>query len=131
MPPSPAAPCGRCQRLSSRAALRNLPPLFAPSQTVLPSTHLARTLTKRSRAVSLRARLPSRGPQTAARTCNQQVDEQALSSLKELEFQSADESRAGKRPQISVGRPLLWVPRRPADQCGGFAGATAAAMDFS
>ena len=45
----------------------------------------------RSRAVSLRAPLPSKDPQIAARTRNQQVDEQALCSCKKSRFQSADD----------------------------------------
>src|SRR5262245_65470063 len=76
--------------------------------------HRARSLRNRSRAVSLRARLPSKDPRTAMRTRSQPVDEQALSSLKKLEFQSADDLRAGKRPQdfCKVARPLLWAPPR-------------------
>src|SRR5215831_13028425 len=97
MPPSPAAPCDRCQKLWTRVSPRNLRRLFARSQTVLPSMRLARSPANQSRAVSLRARLPSKDPQTAGRTCSQQVDEQALSSLKKLEFQSADDLYRSKR----------------------------------
>src|SRR6266850_6836590 len=96
MPPSPAALCDRCQRLSSRVSPRNLPLLFARSQTVLPSMHRARSPGNRLRAVSLRARLPSKDPRTAVRTRNQQVDEQALSSYKKSRFQSADDFYGSK-----------------------------------
>src|SRR5438132_4179064 len=117
MLPNPAAPCDRCQKLSTRVSLRNLPPPFSRSQMVLPSMRLVHSLWNRSRAASLRAQLPSKAPQIAAHTRNQQVDEQALSSLKKLGFQSADESRAGKRPQdfCMVGRPLLWAPAAVTD----------------
>src|SRR5215813_10538236 len=98
MPPSPAAPCDRCQRSWILVSPRNLPRLSARSRTVLPSMHRARSLRNQSRAVSLRARLPSKDPQTAARMRNQQVDEQALSSL-EVKFQSADDSWTSKRAQ--------------------------------
>src|SRR6476620_8041249 len=96
MPPSPAAPCDRCQRSWIRSSPRNLRLLFAQSQMGLPSMRRARSLTNQSRAVSLRARLPSKDPQTAARTRNQRVDEQALYSLKKLGFQSADDLRTSK-----------------------------------
>src|SRR5205809_7530212 len=90
----------------------------------------ARSLTNQSRAVSLRARLHLKDPQTAARTRNQRVDEQALSSLKKLGFQSADDLRRSK----SSG-PLRLLKLRndglDADQRGGVAGATASAIDFS
>src|SRR5712671_7491143 len=96
MRPSPAAPCDRCQRSWIRVSPRNLPLLFARSQTVLPSMRRARSPGNRLRAVSLRARLPSKDPQTAVRTRNQQVDEQALSSCKKSRFQSADDFYGSK-----------------------------------
>src|SRR6516164_4477511 len=95
MPPSPAVPCDQCQRLWIRVSLRNLRPLFARSQTVVPSMRRGRSRRNRSGAVSLRARLPSKDPQSAPRRCNQQVDEQALSSLK-VKFQSADDLHGSK-----------------------------------
>src|SRR6188472_1214069 len=118
MPPSPAAPCDRCQRSWIRVSPRNLPLLFARSQTVLPSMRRARTPGNRLRAVSLRARLPSKDPQTAARTCNQQVDEQALSSLKKLEFQSADDlgrSKGSTHSGCSNSATTDWTPVSAAD----------------
>src|SRR6476661_5837457 len=130
MPPNPAAPCDRCQRSWIRVSPRNLLLLFARSRTVLPSMPRARSPGNRLRAVSLRARLPSKDPQTAARTRNQQVDEQALSSLKKLGFQSADDLRRSKGSGhcgYSSSATTDWQ----ADQCGGFFGATASAIDFS
>src|SRR5882757_1000222 len=96
MRPSPAALCDRCQRLWTRVSPRNLPLLYARSRMVLPSMRRARSPGNRLRAVSLRARLPSKDPQTAVRTCNQQVDEQALSSCKKSRFQSADDFYGSK-----------------------------------
>src|SRR5580765_1436588 len=96
MPPSLAAPCDRCQRSWIRVSPRNFPLLFARSQTVLPSMHRARSPGNRLRAVSLRARLPSKDPQIAGRTRNRQVDEQALSSCKKSRFQSADDFYGSK-----------------------------------
>src|SRR5712675_697555 len=96
MRPSPAALCYRCQRLWIRVSPRNLPLLYARSQTVLPSMRRARSPGNRLRAVSLRARLPSKDPQTAVRTRNQLVDEQALSSCKKSRFQSADDFYGSK-----------------------------------
>src|SRR5258708_29921384 len=118
MPPSPEALCDRCQRLSSRVSPRNLPLLFARSQTVLPSMRRARSPKNRLRAVSLRARLPSKDPQIAARTRNQLVDEQALFSLKKLGFQSADDFYGSKR---SAGAFLLqrWKTDWQSDQFRG------------
>src|SRR5437667_531234 len=130
MPPSPAAPCDRCQRSWIHVSPRNLPLLFARSQTVLPSMRRARSPRNRLRAVSLRARLLSKDPQIAARTRNQQVDEQALSSCKKSRFQSADDFYGSKG---SAGAcPLQrWETDWQADQCGGFFGATASAIDLS
>src|SRR5512133_3051116 len=102
MPPSPAAPCDRCQRSWIRVSPRNLPLLFAQSQTVLPSMRRARSPRNRLRAVSLRARLPSKDPQIAARTRNQRVDEQALFSCKKSRFQSADDFYRSKGERRSL-----------------------------
>src|SRR5215208_5152065 len=96
MPPSLAATCGQCQRSWIHVLPKNLPPLFARSRTVPRAKHQARSPRNRLPAVSLHARLPSKDPQTAARTRNQQVDEQALFSLKKLGFQSADDLRRSK-----------------------------------
>src|SRR6476646_10660496 len=130
MPPSPAATCGPCRKSWIRVSPRNLPLLYARSRTVLPSTRQARSLTNRSRAVSLRGRLPSKDLQIAARTRNQQVDVQALSSCKKSRFQSADDFYGSKG---SAGACPLerWKTGWQADQCGGFFGATASAIDFS
>src|SRR6478735_12707293 len=104
MPPNPAAPCDRCQRSWIRVSPRNLPLLFARSRTVLPSMPRARSPGNRLRAVSLRGRLPSKDPQIAARTRNQLVDEQALSSLKKLGFQSADDFYGSKGSKQELAR---------------------------
>src|SRR2546430_3195239 len=74
----------------------------------------ARSPRNRLRAVSPRARLPSKDPQIAARTRNQQVDEQALSSFKKSRFQSADDFYGSKGAQElarasagkQTGRPI-------------------------
>src|SRR5258705_13926520 len=96
MRPSPGALCDRCQSLSSRVSPRNLPLLYARSRMALPSMRRARSPGNRLRAVSLRARLTSKDPQTAVRTRNQLVDEQALSSCKKSRFQSADDFYGSK-----------------------------------
>src|SRR5258705_13558577 len=130
MRPSPGALCDRCQSLSSRVSPRNLPLLFARSRMVLPSMRRARSPGNRLRAVSLRARLPSKDLQTAVRTRNQQVDEQALSSCKKSRFQSADDFY-GSKGSTGACRALALETNWQADQCGGFFGATASAIDFS
>ena len=130
MRPSPAALCAQCQKLWILLPQRNLQRLFAPSQMVLRSMPRGRSLRNRSRAVSLRARLPSKDPQSVVRTCNQQVDEQGLCSLKKWSF---------NLPMICArARAAEYVPTRDpatcglkADQCGIFAGATASAIDFN
>src|SRR6185369_1154316 len=129
MPPSPVEPCGRCQRWWIRVSPRNLRPLFARSQTVLPSRHRARSPGNRSRAVSLHARRPSKDPRTAVHTRNQQVDEQALFSCKNRDsnllmiFTGARAAR--ELAALALGN------RMTVDQCGGIFGATASAIDFS
>src|SRR4029077_7879305 len=130
MPPSPAAPCDRCQKPWIRVSPRILPLLFARSQTVLPSMRRARSPGNRLRAVSLRARLPSKDPQIAVRTRNQQVDEQALSSLKKLGFQSADDFYGSKRSAGACPLPR-WKTDWQADLWGAFFAASASAIDFS
>src|SRR5262245_13754679 len=89
---------------------------------VLRSMHRALTLWNRSRVVSLRARLPWRDPRIAPRTCNQQVDEQALFSLKNGEFnlqmicRRASDRRILRKP---AGIPLQW-PKEEAQDCEVF-----------
>src|SRR5262249_60083629 len=83
----------------------------------------------RSRAVSLRARLPLKDPQTAAHTRNQKVDEQASFSFKNwnsnlpMIYSGARAARHGV--SSSHGKDGLHVDQR------GFAGATGSAIDFS
>src|SRR5258708_38477233 len=67
----------------------------------------ARSPRNRLRAVSLRARLPSKDPQTAVRTRNQLVDEQALSSCKKSRFQSADDFYGSKGSTVACGTLAL------------------------
>src|SRR4029077_19977876 len=108
-----------------------LPLLYARSRTVLPSMRQARSPGNRLRAVSLRAPLPSKDLQIAARTRNQLVDEQVLSSLKKLGFQSADDfygskGSAGACPLQrwkQTGRPInaaRFSERRPRPSISAF-----------